>query len=167
MCVSRVLCPGCAVAPVDRPHAARTVCIPSPCIVVLPHASPSLPLGDDSVTINHERNPLSPSSSRPLPPHVITPFSLPLYFSTLLCTNLYNPPPALPPPPPSRLPPLPQAEREVKSKVADPYRSMFPAPPGRTLALMGDGGGGAASPLSTVSGVGMVGWWWGRVAVHV
>ncbi|PNW75817.1 hypothetical protein CHLRE_12g559450v5 [Chlamydomonas reinhardtii] len=42
-----------------------------------------------------------------------------------------------------------QAEREVKSKVADPYRSMFPAPPGRTLALMGDGGGGAASPLST------------------
>eukprot|EP00198_Chlamydomonas_reinhardtii_P013473 XP_001702810.1 predicted protein [Chlamydomonas reinhardtii] len=46
-----------------------------------------------------------------------------------------------------------QAEREVKSKVADPYRSMFPAPPGRTLALMGDGGGGAASPLSTTSTV--------------
>ncbi|KAG2431308.1 hypothetical protein HYH02_013439 [Chlamydomonas schloesseri] len=41
-----------------------------------------------------------------------------------------------------------QAEREVKSKVADPYRSMFPAPPGRTLALMGDGGGGGKSQLS-------------------
>ncbi|KAG2430443.1 hypothetical protein HXX76_009966 [Chlamydomonas incerta] len=36
-----------------------------------------------------------------------------------------------------------QAEREVK--VADPYQAMFPAPPGRTLAFMGDGGGGSGA----------------------
>ncbi|EFJ52270.1 hypothetical protein VOLCADRAFT_86525 [Volvox carteri f. nagariensis] len=44
------------------------------------------------------------------------------------------------------------AEKEEKSKTRDPYLSMFPGPPGRTLALLdGAGGAGSSSKLSHVT----------------
>lgn len=41
-------------------------------------------------------------------------------------------------------------EKVLKSKTRDPYLSIFPPPPGRTLALL-DGSGGTSSKLSYVS----------------
>ncbi|GIL46177.1 hypothetical protein Vafri_3227 [Volvox africanus] len=40
------------------------------------------------------------------------------------------------------------AEKEEKSKTRDPYLSMFPGPPGRTLALLDGSSGGTSSKLS-------------------